>query len=78
MEAKKDKPTMKALPKKNTKAPNRFSLETQKNAIQLYHEGKSFNEIKDTIGVGHKALKRWFVKLSGIEFKKGVEVKKSN
>ena len=76
MEAKKDKPIIKHLPKKNLKAPNRFSLETQKQAIQLYHEGKSFNEIEVIIGVGHKALKRWFLKLAGIEFKKGVEVKK--
>jgi transposase-like protein len=76
MEQKKDKPAVKALPKKSSKAPNRFSLETQKHAVQLYHEGKSFNEIQTTIGAGHKALKRWFLKLAGIEFKKGVEVKK--
>lgn len=76
METKKDKLTVKTLPKKNSKAPNRFSLETQKHAIQLYHEGKSFNEIEVIIGVGHKALKRWFLKLAGIEFKKGIEVKK--
>ena len=76
MEQRKDKPITKTLPKKNQKAPNRFSLETQKHAIQLYHEGKSFNEIKTTIRVGHKALKRWFLKLAGIEFKRGIEIKK--
>lgn len=55
----------KALPKKNPKAPNKYSEETKRYAVKLHKEGKSLKEIENLMqSVKLKALKRWIKKYS--------------
>lgn len=57
------KESVKTLPKKNAKAPNRYDENTKRKVLSVYNsEGKSVKTIAKETGIGHKAICRWLRK----------------